>query len=988
MADPSAEVPLPVSVEEMLRTICEQQSLPPAEMSARRELALLGEEASLQLLRRISGQRIRSLTGFIIYMARSVCTTVSSRKSVCFSGPRSSESSVSVSMRGYDDATSHSPRLERLNRQKSGLGLEGMSRESLLMALGELEFRKAFLILSYIGKNRLEDVMTVETIKKIRNLPMVKFESEVWNDIGCHYVEHADRMKFLDWDSGKTYLYHCLVDPDGSYSFKGPYLDTKKTHLQRVLGDDKVLIVKFIQESTNRNGSTSYNILNTNYGRIAKEGILLGLLRYHFFVFKDGGKEKKRKNPASSPVKCYFVCLESNVSLDEKTQYILFNKSVHEARSVFMHVHTVSSISKYMARFSLILSKTIKLEVDLASVDIQKIEDEPCRDEDGHIICNEGGEPLIHTNGTGFISEDLALKCPMNVVKGKNLKQGEIMRISGHDGIEEKSELRWYIQEPPLLIQFRLFNNGCAVKGTFLVNKKLPPKTIQIRRSMIKVEADPKLSYVRTANSLEIVATSNQPRKSYLSKYLIALLNYGGVPTDYFMNLLMNALDEAQSIHSNKRAALKVALKYGDMDDFLVSRMILCGIPLEEPYLQTRLSVLMREERKGLKAGKIPMSECYYLMGTADPTGMLGMNEICVILDSGQISGKVLVYKNPGLHFGDIHVLTATYVKELESIVGNAKYAIFFPIKGPRSLADEMANSDFDGDLYWVSRNPQLLDYFRPSKPWKQTYSKKAPCHRKPIDFSAEELENQLFHLFLTTKFEPSKALGIAADSWLAFMDRLLTLGDECSSEKECLKKKMLQLVDTYYDALDAPKNGIKVEVPKCLQAEKFPHFMERMNKYNSTSVLGLIYDEVNSFQKANLSSTEVWKLFCFDGEVAEACMEKWQMHYNEYRDEMKSAMELDGEAKNASANEVIQKYKQLLYGAANFEQSSRTRQEIFEDSLAIYHVCYDYARTKGVEKCSFAWKVAGEALCMLYTIKQDGGSIICSQSILRELLS
>ena len=68
----------------------------------------------------------------------------------------------------------------------------------------------------------------------------------------------------------------------------------------------------------------------------------------------------------------------------------------------------------------------------------------------------------------------------------------------------------------------------------------------------------------------------------------------------------------------------------------------------------------------------------------------------------------MLVYKHPGLHFGDIHVLNATYVEALEEYVGNAKYAIFFPINSPRSLADEMANSDFDGDMYWVSRNQQV----------------------------------------------------------------------------------------------------------------------------------------------------------------------------------------------------------------------------------------------------------------------------------------
>lgn len=74
----------------------------------------------------------------------------------------------------------------------------------------------------------------------------------------------------------------------------------------------------------------------------------------------------------------------------------------------------------------------------------------------------------------------------------------------------------------------------------------------------------------------------------------------------------------------------------------------------------------------------------------------------------GQVSGNVLVYRYPGLHFGDIHVLKATYVKELESFVGNAKYAIFFSCKGPRNIVDEMAGGDFDGDPYWVSRNPQV----------------------------------------------------------------------------------------------------------------------------------------------------------------------------------------------------------------------------------------------------------------------------------------
>lgn len=53
--------------------------------------------------------------------------------------------------------------------------------------------------------------------------------------------------------------------------------------------------------------------------------------------------------------------------------------------------------------------------------------------------------------------------------------------------------------------------------------------------------------------------------------------------------------------------------------------------------------------------------------------------------------------------------------------------------------------------------------------------------------------------------------MGIAADSWLSLMDRLLTLGDDRVTEKDSLKRKMLTLVDLYYEALDAPKSGKKV---------------------------------------------------------------------------------------------------------------------------------------------------------------------------------
>ena len=56
-----------------------------------------------------------------------------------------------------------------------------------------------------------------------------------------------------------------------------------------------------------------------------------------------------------------------------------------------------------------------------------------------------------------------------------------------------------------------------------------------------------------------------------------------------------------------------------------------------------------------------------------------------------------------------------------------------------------------------------------------------------------------------------SKAMCIAADYWLMYMNRLLTLGDEMTDEKAVLRQKIDELIDIYYDALDAPKQGMEV---------------------------------------------------------------------------------------------------------------------------------------------------------------------------------
>ncbi|KAI8571433.1 hypothetical protein RHMOL_Rhmol01G0119900 [Rhododendron molle] len=103
----------------------------------------------------------------------------------------------------------------------------------------------------------------------------------------------------------------------------------------------------------------------------------------------------------------------------------------------------------------------------------------------------------------------------------------------------------------------------------------------------------------------------------------------------------------------------------------------------------------MTEKPAGLQKdlGSFSLKDARDLLGLRRFISDLGQR------DNGQISGDLLVYRNPGLHFGDIHRLKAVYVKQLEKIVRNAKYGIFFSTQGERSVANEMAIFDFFGKI-------------------------------------------------------------------------------------------------------------------------------------------------------------------------------------------------------------------------------------------------------------------------------------------------
>jgi len=96
------------------------------------------------------------------------------------------------------------------------------------------------------------------------------------------------------------------------------------------------------------------------------------------------------------------------------------------------------------------------------------------------------------------------------------------------------------------------------VKGTLLVDKRLPPQTIHIRPSMIKIYGDENSFGDKSFNSLEIITTSNRPKRALTSRFLISLLNYCRVPIEYFVELLRKAQEDVNKARHKPRDSLEV----------------------------------------------------------------------------------------------------------------------------------------------------------------------------------------------------------------------------------------------------------------------------------------------------------------------------------------------------------------------------------------------------------------------------------------------
>ena len=121
-----------------------------------------------------------------------------------------------------------------------------------------------------------------------------------------------------------------------------------------------------------------------------------------------------------------------------------------------------------------------------------------------------------------------------------------------------------------------------------------------------------------------------------------------------------------------------------------------------------KLAFLTGPYRSKIMSLRIPCKSSRRLYGIADPYGLLKEGQVYVRLSKEKtLTGKVLVTKEPCLHRGDLRILEAVDFLDGYDYLNDV---IVFSCKGERPTADMIAGSDLDGDQYFVSWLPALVD--------------------------------------------------------------------------------------------------------------------------------------------------------------------------------------------------------------------------------------------------------------------------------------
>lgn len=417
------------------------------------------------------------------------------------------------------------------------------------------------------------------------------------------------------------------------------------------------------------------------------------------------------------------------------------------------------------------------------------------------------------------------------------------------DGVGKMSPLtagivhqQLHIKGPvPSAFQFRL--GGC--KGVLVVWPEVSGTGIQVRASQFK--------FTSSSEELEIIRWSEfwQP---FLNRQIILCLSDLGVPDQVFLQKQDDTVKSLQAAMNDDNAAVRALRDNVDPNMMTLSLvdLVVAGFRAsKEPFVTSVLRLWKAWSLKYLKEkAKIPISKGAFVLGCVDETNTLrghfealeshpdtpteemvkALPEIFIQIMNPQtgkrevIEGVCVLARNPSLHRGDIRVVKAVNVSALRHLCD----VVVMPANGDRDLPSMCSGGDLDGDDYLIFWDEELVPKIWNAKPF---HYNPPPPKTSVGEITTEDIID-FFYDYLQNDF-----LGRIAHAHLAAGDFL----DEGIESHICQ-----ELVHLHSMAVDYPKTGVPAIMPRRLERNVWPHFMEKRGpSYRSHKVLGKLYDAV-----------------------------------------------------------------------------------------------------------------------------------------------
>ena len=356
---------------------------------------------------------------------------------------------------------------------------------------------------------------------------------------------------------------------------------------------------------------------------------------------------------------------------------------------------------------------------------------------------------------TRFLEKGQRLKESFDPEKPKVMNDG-CSRIS-LGAAQQIAKILGLAERPPSVYQARI---GCW-KGLWMVDVENTPSDrksdvwIEVTPSQKKFDRHPEdlddEAYDSRRTTFEVVTWSTPVASARLSPTLVPILLDRGVPEQTLHDLfqaslayerksLTDAIKTPQLLYRWVYSKASIMPDEQDTESAWLGSLPFTNskaalyllehgfLPYELPYLARIVRDLMKKHLSNLKKYLKPrVGRSVNVLAIADPLGCLypgdvhlAFSEDFIDEQSGSLDTMLhdidlVVGRQPALRGSDMQKVRGVFKPELRHL----RNVIVFPSRGIFPMAERLQNGDYDGDIFWVTWDPAIVDNFQnaPSPP-------------------------------------------------------------------------------------------------------------------------------------------------------------------------------------------------------------------------------------------------------------------------------